>query len=458
MARIRNRKQLVERGETEIARKARELALGSLEAALASVNPKMLLESQVLVEDSILCAGEHRFDLREVENIFVMGGGKASGAMTLAIEKVLGGRLTEGIVNVPKGDKHKTRIVRTMEAGHPLPNEASVEGARQMLAVAENAKRDDLVIVLISGGGSSLMSIPRDEITLEEKQNLTSALLKSGARINEINTVRKHISDFKGGWLAKKAYPASVLNLVLSDVVGDPLETIASGPTVPDSTTFLEARRVLQRHCLWEDAPISVKNLLCAGERGFVAETPKPDDRELRKVQSLILGNCRTAADASDKYLRTAGLNALLLTATLEGEARCAGEMLGSLANNIITAGEPIPKPAALIMAGETTVTVSGKGLGGRNQELVIGAALRLCKAEGAVIASFSTDGIDGPTDAAGAIADARTLTRAAELGLEPQKLLDQNDSNRFFSELDDTIITGPTGTNVNDISVIIIL
>lgn len=455
---IKNRNQLVDKGKTEVTRKARELALKSLERALIAVNPTNLLKSQVTVENSILCAGKYRFDLNEIGNIYVVGGGKAAAAMTIALEEVLDEHITEGIVNVPKGDGSKTHRVKTQEASHPIPNEAGADGARRMLAIAEDAREEDLIIVLISGGGSSLMPLPRGNVTLEDKQHLTNRLLKSGAKINEINTVRKHISDFKGGWLAKKAYPATVLNLVLSDVVGDSLESIASGPTVPDSTTFSDARRVLEKYRLWRNAPSSVRELLSAGENGTAAETPKADDPAFKKVYSLILGNCRTAAVAAYRNLKNRGLNTLLLSSTLEGEAKCVGAILGSLANNIAEANEPIPKPAAIVVAGETTVTIIGKGVGGRNQELILAAALNLRQNEGVAIASLSTDGIDGPTTVAGAIADAQTLKRAAELGLEPNEFLDQNDSYNFFSKLEDAITTGPTGTNVNDISVITIL
>lgn len=458
MTQIKNRDQLIEKGNTGVNRKARELTLKSLEHALAAVNPQKLLKAQVMIEDSILCAGKHRFDLNKIGSIYVVGGGKATGAMAEALEDILGERTTEGMVNVQQGDRHQTHKVKRQEASHPLPNEAGVEGARRMLAIAEQAQENDLVIVLISGGGSSLMSLPRGKVTLEDKQDLTDILVKSGARINEINTVRKHISDFKGGWLAKKAYPATVLNLVLSDVVGDSLDVIASGPTVPDSTTFSEAITVLEKYGLWQDTPTSIRELLCMGQNGSVAETPKEDDFAFRKVHSLILGNCRTAAVAACKYLKTSGLNTLLLTSTLEGESKYVGAMLSSLANNIIETDEPIPKPAAIVAAGETTVTVTGKGLGGRNQELVLAAALGLCEREGAAIVSLSTDGIDGPTTAAGAIADVQTRKRAMELGLDPDKFLRQNDSYNFFAKLEDVIVTGPTGTNVNDISVITVL
>ena len=458
MTRIKNKDQLVKNSQTEVTRKARTLALRSLEHALNAVDAGKLLKAKVRMKDSILHAGEHRFDMTKFRNVYVVGGGKAGGAMAQALEEILGHRITEGVINVPYGDKHTTSLVRLQGASHPVPDQAGVAGTRRMLEIADKAQKDDLIIALISGGGSSLMPLPRGNISLEDKQELTSALLKSGAKISEINAVRKHNSDFKGGWLAKKAYPATALNLVLSDVVGDPLEFIASGPTVPDSTTFADVRSVLLKYGLWEKTPSSVRELIVDGEKGLVAETPKAGDVAFERVYSVILGNCRSAAVAACRYLKAEGLNTLLLTSSLEGEARCVGTMLGSLANDVITSDEPLPKPAAIVAAGETTVTVTGKGLGGRNQELALSAALELRKVEGVVIASLSTDGADGPTDAAGAVVDGSTLTLAARLGLKPEKFLAENDSYSFFSKLGDLIVTGPTGTNVNDISLIIVL
>ncbi len=414
MVKTKNRDQLVRNGETEKTRKARKLALKSLEHALTVVNPMALEKKQVTVEDSVLRVGEHRFDLGEIGCINMVGGGKAAGAMTTALEEVLGKRITAGIVNVPQGELHKTHIVRMQEASHPIPNKASVHRARLVMEIAEQAQEDDLVITLISGGGSSLMCLPRGNVSLEDKQTLTDRLLKSGARINEINTVRKHISEFKGGWLAKKAYPATILNLVLSDVVGDSLEVIASGPTVADPTTFSDARAVLDKYGLWQGTPIAIQELVCAGENGTVAETPKPSDPAFKRVHNLILGNCGTAAVGACRYLKEQGLNTLLLTSTLQGEAKSCGSMFGSLADNVTRTDEPIPRPAAIVAAGETTVTVTGNGLGGRNQELVLAASLKIANMEGAVVASLSTDGIDGTTKAAGAIADAKTLKRTA--------------------------------------------
>jgi glycerate 2-kinase len=458
MIRIKNKKQLIGKGETELMRKARTLALGSLEYALNAVDSKQMVKSKVSLEDSNLRVDGYSFDLRKFRNVYVVGGGKASGLMAEALEEILDKRITEGIVNVPQGDKHKTMVIKLHGSSHPVPDAAGVKGTRRMLAIAEQAEKDDLIICLISGGGSSLMPLPRGDISLKDKQELTSALLKSGAAVSEVNTVRKHISDFKGGWLAKKGYPATILNLILSDVVGDALDSIASGPTVPDSTTFVDARKVLEKHGLWENAPSSVLKVLSDGEKGLIAETPKTGDAAFEKVYNVIMGNNRSASLAACKYLKSEGLNTLLLTATLEGEARYVGTVLASVALEILASGNPVPKPAGIIAGGETTVTVNGKGLGGRNQELALSAALKLKGVDAVVIASLSTDGVDGPTDAAGAIVDGKTLARAAKLGLNPEEYLVENDSYHFFSKLGGLIVTGPTGTNVNDISVIIIL
>jgi glycerate-2-kinase len=270
--------------------------------------------------------------------------------------------------------------------------------------------------------------------------------------------VRKHLSAFKGGWLAKKAYPATLLNLILSDVVGDPLDSIASGPTVPDPSTFADARKVLDKYGLWENTSASVRKVLSDGAEGLIAETPKPGDAAFKKVHNMVVGNNRVASLAAYECLKSEGLNTFLLTATLEGEAKHVGKVLAAVAREIAVSGNPVHQPAGIVAGGETTVAVTGKGLGGRNQELALSAALQLKNVEACVIASLSTDGVDGPTDAAGAIVDGYTLRRAAQLGLEPEKFLFDNDSYRFFSKLGDLILTGQTGTNVNDISVIVVL
>jgi glycerate 2-kinase len=458
MISIKNKEKLIENGRTTLNRRARALALKSLEIAVNAVDPKKLIESKLVLKNNILSVNGHSFDLNKFKHVYVVGGGKASGTMAEALEQTLNKHITDGLVNIPRGNRHKTHAIETHEASHPIPDETGVEGTRKMLTIAEKAEQDDLVICLISGGGSSLMPLPRGEITMEDKRKVTDALLKCGATINEINTVRKHISDFKGGWLAEKAYPATVLNLILSDVLGDPLDFIASGPTVPDSTTFSDAVNVLKKYELWDNTPTSVKKVLSDGEKGVIPETPKADDKAFKKVHSVVIGNCRFASTAAYESFKSAGLNSLLLTSLLEGEARPVGTMLASIAHEIQASENPVKKPAAIVAGGETTVSVMGKGKGGRNQEIALAAALKLKGLDGVVVASLSTDGIDGPTDAAGAIADGKTLARATKMGLNAEKFLAENDSYDYFARLGDLIFTGPTGTNVNDVSVIVVL
>lgn len=460
MVTIKNKTELVENTENPLTQKARQLALDCLEYAVDAVDPKKIVTQKLAYKGDVLLVGDRVFNLAKFNNVYVVGGGKAVGAMAEALEQVLGDRISEGTVNVPYGTSASTRIIQLWEARHPVPDEAGVEGTKMMLAIAEKAEADDLVICLLSGGGSSLMVYPREILSLEDKQQLTSVLLKSGATINEVNVVRKHLSAFKGGWLAKTAFPATVLNLILSDVVGDPLDVIASGPTVADSSTFGDAHMVLAKYALWNDVAESIKKIISNGEHGYIAETPKLNDDAFKKVYTVVVGNNRTASMAAHQYLKAHGINSILLSCTLEGEAKCIGAQLASIANEIQTSSNPTSKPAAVLIGGETIVKVTGRGLGGRNQELVLAAALKLQRRGdcAVVAASLGTDGVDGPTDAAGAIVDEATLKRAAVLGLEGKYYLADNDSYHFFSHLQDLIFTGQTGTNVNDISLIIVL
>jgi glycerate-2-kinase len=378
--------------------------------------------------------------------------------MAETLEELLGNRIKKGLVNVPRGTENKTNIIELHQASHPIPDETGVQGTRQMMEIAEEAEKEDLIICLISGGGSSLMPLPRGSVSITDKKEITNALLKCGATINEINTVRKHISDFKGGWLAKKSYPATILNLILSDVVGDPLDFIASGPTVPDSTTFGDAINVLKKHNLWDRTATSIRKVLTEGKKGLIPETPKADDEAFKKVVNIVVGNNRSASLAACECLKSEGLNTLLLTATMEGEARQVGLVLASIASEASVSRNPVSRPAGIVAGGETTVIVTGKGLGGRNQEIALAASQKLENIDGAVVASISTDGIDGPTDAAGALVDGRTLPKAIKNRLAPEEYLANNDSYHFFSKLGDLIFTGPTGTNVNDVSIIVVL
>ncbi|HUW48425.1 MAG TPA: glycerate kinase [Patescibacteria group bacterium] len=455
---IKNREELINNGKTQRDKRARELAIKSLESALKAADPRQIIESRLLLRDSVLRVDEYSFDLARFKSVYVVGGGKASGSMAEALEKVLGRRITAGFVNVLHGETNKTSIIKLHGANHPVPDEAGVEGTRKMLDLVEAATADDLVICLISGGGSSMMPLPRGGISLSDKREITDLLLKSGATITEINTVRKHISDFKGGWLAKKAYPATVLNLILSDVMGDPLDFIASGPTVPDSTTFHDAVSVLRKYDLWARGPTSVTKVLSDGEKGLIPETPKASDEAFKRVHNVVVGNNRLVSQAACTEFKSAGLNTLLLTSMIEGEARHVGTVLSSIAREVYVSDNPVHKPGAVVAGGETTVTVTGKGKGGRNQEVALAAAMKLGDLDGVAVASLTTDGVDGPTDAAGAIVDGRTLAKAKRMGLSPEKFLAANDSYNFFSKISDLIFTGPTGTNVNDISLIVIL
>ncbi len=460
MVKIRNMPEIVENGQNQLLKIARTLALESLEIAVNAADPKKIVASKLTLKDNCLKVEQNTFDLSQYKHIFVIGGGKAAAPMAQAIEEILGNHIAEGTVNVPKGSQNKTAKITINYASHPLPDGEGIAGTKKMLELAKKAGANDLVVCLISGGGSSLMSYPREGVSIIDLQKLTKVLLKSGATINEVNTVRKHISGFKGGWLAKTAYPATILNLILSDVVGDPLDVIASAPTVPDPTTFKDAHTVLEKYKLWQTCPDSVKKVIAQGEEGFLEETPKPGDPTFEKAYNIVIGNNRTAAFAASQYLKSKGLNTLLLTTTLEGEARCVGTVLATIANEIQFSNHPLAKPCAVIVGGETTVTVKGKGLGGRNQEIALAASLKIKgRADSAVVvASMGTDGIDGPTDAAGAIVDAKTQQRAETLGLKSEEFIAKNDAYNFFSKLGDLIFSGQTGTNVNDISLIIVL
>jgi glycerate-2-kinase len=457
MIKIINREKLIENGETSDIRRGRDLAIQCLEQAVNAAEPKRLLKAIMKLENDQLQVEGCTFDLGKFKHVYVVGGGKAGGKMAQAIEEILGKHITAGVVNIPYGTSQKTNIIELNEANHPVPDEAGVVGTLRIMSIAEQAKEDDLVICLISGGGSSLMPLPREGISLKDKQALTNALLKSGAEITEINAVRKHLSAFKGGWLAKKAYPATLLNLVLSDVMGDPLDSIASGPTVPDKSTFTDARKILEKYDLWLKVPASIRKVLSEGAQGLLQETPKANDYIFEKVHNLVIGNNRTASLAAIDFLGSKGLNTLLLADMLAGEAKEVGKELAKLAIEgfVCTSNS---RSLGVVAGGETTVTVRGKGVGGRNQELALSAAQNLKESEEYVIASFSTDGIDGPTDAAGAIIDGSTLKRARQLGLDPEKYIANNDSYSFFSKLGDLIYTEATGTNVNDVSVIIAL
>ncbi len=459
MAKIVNRQELLDSASSPANRRARETVLDAVEFLLDAVDPRKVVKSKVQVKNDILSVGGESFNLSSFSNIFVVGGGKASGFMAEALEEILGDLINRGLIIVPKGisSKYRTKRIAFIEASHPIPDESSVEAAQKIMNLVSSVKEDDLVICLISGGGSSLMALPRAGITIRDEQKVTDLLLKCGATINEMNTVRKHVSAFKGGQLAKAACPATVLGLMLSDVLGDPLDVIASGPTVPDSSTFKEARKILETYDVWEKAPGSIRKTLSDGEKGLIDETPKKGDPTFEKVHNFVVGNNRLACQAAVKALERSGLKTLFLSSYLEGEAREVGTALSALAKEALASSNPLPPPLGIVVGGETTVTVSGSGKGGRNQELALASSLKIDGLDNVVIVSISTDGVDGPTDAAGAFVDGDTMKNSRGIGLDARHYMKNNDSYGFFSRVGGLIRTGPTGTNVNDVTIIIV-
>lgn len=457
---IRNLESLISNGLTEGDRNARAVCLNVLNRVLEEVNPIKIVKSNVRRNGSILNVCGLTLNLDDFQRIYLVGFGKASHIMALAIEQLIGDRITRGFINILKGVEYKsiTGKIEFIEANHPIPDINGLKGAEEIVKIASEAREHDLLICLISGGGSAMTPLPADGISLEEKQQVTQLLLKCGANIDELNAVRKHISAFKGGLLAKYAYPARVLSLIISDVVGDKLDVIASGPTSPDTSTFQDAYRVLIKYNLWDRIPNSVKNRIERGLRGEIEETPKPGDRIFERVHNFIIGNNRLACKIAAKTAREMGLNSAILSTTIEGEARHVGIVYGSILVEEALEGSPFEKPIVLIAGGETTVTVRGSGVGGRNQELVLATSMKIRGLENTAIASIGTDGIDGLTDAAGAIADGKTIQRAFEANLNPEEYLNNNDSYRFFKGLKDLIFTGPTGVNLMDITVMVVL
>jgi hydroxypyruvate reductase len=424
-----------------------------LAAALAAVEPGEAVRRAIALQDGDLVVAGRRYSLANTRRVVVVGAGKASAPMAAAVEEVVGDALpVEGSVTVRYGHLAPTRRVRIREASHPVPDEAGVEATRAIVELLEETDDRDLVVCVISGGGSALLTLPADGISLAVLQQTTDALLRSGATINDINVVRKHLDTIKGGGLARLAAPAQVITLVLSDVVGNPLDAIASGPTVPDTSTWADAAAVFDRYRLWDKVPALIAERVRAGLDGRLAETPKPGDALFASTQSVIVASNLLACQAAAAAASRLGLHSLVLSTYVEGEAREVARVLAGLLREIDASGHPLPRPCVLIAGGETTVTVRGEGLGGRNQELALSAAFSLRGVADVVLASIGTDGNDGPTDAAGAFVDGTTLDRAAALGLDPQQHLTDNNSYHFFDRLGDLIRTGPTNTNVNDL------
>ncbi|MBI3471539.1 MAG: glycerate kinase [Candidatus Solibacter usitatus] len=431
----------------------RKQALAIFRAALKAADPAEAVLRHVRVGGGKLEAGGRRYRLDQFRNTWVIGAGKASAAMAVAVEKLLGRRVSGGLINVKHGHVARLRRIELNECGHPVPDSNGVAGALRIAEIAARAGEQDLVVCLISGGASALLPYPAPPVALEEKQATTRLLLASGANIHEMNAVRKHISAIKGGQLARLAAPATVIALMLSDVIGDNLDVIGSGPTAPDESTFAVADAILRKYGIRERIPGTVGERIERGMRGETAETPKPGDAVFERVQNLVVGSNALAVGAAARKARELGFRTLVLSTSIEGETRDVARMHAAIAREAAMSGQPVRPPACILSGGETTVTLRGGGLGGRNQEFALAAAIDIAGLRDVVVFSGGTDGSDGPTDAAGAIADGDTLAR----GPDAAQYLANNDSYHFFERLGDLVKTGPTNTNVMDVRIVLV-
>lgn len=430
--------------------------------SLRPVNPYGAVKNFVRIENDQLILGkdgedQDTLDLKQFDRISLVGGGKATAPMAKAMEALLGDRIDTGMINVKYGFTEKLSVTRTVEAGHPLPDENGVKGTESIMNFLSKANNKDLIVSLISGGGSALLCQPARGISLLEKQTLTGMLLDCGAGIDEINAVRKHISAAKGGQMARAAFPATVVNLMLSDVVGDKMDVIASGPFVPDSSTFEDALGILRKYDL-KSVPKSIVKRLEDGAQDRIPDTPKEGDPVFLYVSNIIVGSNILALEAAEKKAMALGYDTLILSSLIEGETRDVARVHCAIAREICRSGRPIGKPACIISGGETTVTMRGNGLGGRNQEFCLASAVEIAGLpEKMVVLSGGTDGNDGPTDAAGAIVDPYTVERGRKAGVSAVDFLNNNDAYHFFEKTEDLLMTGPTNTNVMDVRFLLI-
>jgi hydroxypyruvate reductase len=428
------------------------------QAALTAVDPGEAVRTHVRREDDNLHVADYNYDLRQYDAVSVIGVGKAGATMSIAIEELLGDHLRGGHVIVKYGHGGPVKRVTLHEAGHPIPDEAGVRTTHTMIDFVSECGPRELLICLLSGGGSALSPAPAAGITLAEKQEITRLLLACGATIHEINALRKHISQIKGGQLARLASPATLITLVLSDVVGDALDVIASGPTVPDSSTFADCLEILRKYQLLDNIPAAIRRHLESGLLGVIPETPKPGDAVFTRAQTVIIGRNLQALEAASRQAAVLGYQPLILSSAIEGETREVAKVHAGIAKEVLASRHPIAAPACLLSGGETTVTLRGQGKGGRNQEFALALALDIRDIPGIVALSGGTDGTDGPTDAAGAIADWTTCSRAEQHGLDPREALENNDAYPFFADLGDLLITGPTQTNVMDVRIMLMV
>ncbi|MDR4495143.1 MAG: glycerate kinase [Nitrospirales bacterium] len=441
----------------DISAKIRQILKPLLSAGLDACDPFLSITQNMTLKNYRLNVKDFAYDLKKFNRVVCVGAGKASGRMAIGLEQVFGEHLTSGIVVVKDGYGVPCQKIQIVEAGHPVPDRRGGKATKQILSFVRSLIRRDLLIVLLSGGASSLLCAPSLGLALADKQRTTNLLLRSGATIQQINIVRKHLSVIKGGQLTQ-ATPATILTLIISDVIGNDLGTIGSGPTVPDFSTFQDAIDILKQFHIWSKVPEPVQRHFKKGLAGKIPETWKPSRQRASCNRHLILADNRNAIEGVATAAKKLELKPFVLPLPLQGEAKEIGSILGSFARDLVEFGNPVRPPACLVAGGEPTVTVTGKGKGGRAQECVLAAAQELAGLKNVFVAGFGTDGTDGPTEVAGAVVDGKTLERASRKGLDSQRFLDNNDSYHFFKQVGGHIITGPTGTNVNDIYLILAL
>ncbi len=433
----------------------RQHAIAIFQSAVQAVQPQYLLPRHIQFGPEILQLGDQRISRSAIKNIYVIGAGKASAAMARETEIILGENIKEGVIVTKYDHGLPLQYIRCLEAGHPIPDAAGINAGEAIAAILNKAGEDDIVIALVSGGASALMVDCPPAATLSDVHQVFSELLACGATIEEMNIVRKHLSPgIKGGKLVRSAYPATLFSFILSDVPGDQLDIIASGPTVPDPSTFKDAWYVLEKYDLIHSLPASIRNWLQDGVRGIIPDTPKPGDAVFSKSHNFLIGTNHIALQAARAMAEKLGYHASILSETLTGEARVQA---ARLVQQVVSYNGP--RPGCLLLGGETTVTIEGNGTGGRNQEFALAALLALKNVQDnyTVILSAGTDGTDGPTPAAGAVIDGRTFECIREKKLAPQNYLDENDSFTFFQQVGGHVITGPTQTNVMDVVVVLI-
>jgi len=445
---------------TEEERVLREVAFDLINSVISAIHPSKLIRNNIALETDGLKLGNEIIPFSEFNKVVVVGGGKGSGFMAQEIEQILQELISHGTVAVLEGTESHffTKHIKICGAGHPIPSPGGVAAVEQIREDICTSNEDDLVLCLISGGGSAILPSPEETLSLEDLQRVNELLLKSGATIHEINAVRKHIEKTKGGKLAQVAFPRKMVSLILSDVVGDSLDTIASGPTYPDTSTFQDAGNVLTKYHLWDEIPNSARKIIEDGLAEKLAETPKVGDKIFNNVRNYIIGSNETACLAMKTKAEKLNFNTTILSTEVEGEARHFGTVLGSIGKRLVMRRNTMScSPCLLIFGGETTVTVRGTGKGGRNQELCAAAAKKIDGLQNVLISSFATDGIDGPTNAAGGIVDGRSLQKAAEKGLDVNDFLKRNDTYPLLKQIQGLLITGPTASNVADISFILV-